>query len=535
MSRLRRAIDRLGPTVRSAVHLRPAQLLAFARQRSAGPARTPVQSRAPGCDALAIPEGLVGPSPEGSIDGDGAVRLVGHAGHDPLRFGWDAGDDPLWAYTLHYHGWLTAPGVDVDVGRATILDWIEEHRAGVGWEPYPTSLRLLHWIGWLSRHGGSLHAAQQEIVLASMSAQLQHLVQHAEVHIDGNHLWTNAVAIAATSLALDGPVPSRLREGARARLLAIVDEQLAADGVHGERTPSYHCLLAEQLAVVAALAEPRLPGLADPLRVAFRRMRDATAAFTHPDGDVALWGDSQRGAPVTPRRLFARDGVSMPTGHATAASSGFARRAWGPFTLLFNQGGVGLPYQVGHIHGDCLSIELSHGDTRVLVDAGVGTYIEGEDRRYCRSTAAHNTVTVDDRDQHELWKSHRIGGRAHLGPVEYGDDRLCAEVTGFRSRTTHRREIRRVDDGIEVIDTLAGAGGRGVVRYFVPATLRVRLGDDGAVVFGPRGQSTELSIRGATLRCTEAPGWTAMGTAAPRMCLSAEIGAGPVVLTIRAR
>ena len=73
------------------------------------------------------------------------------------------------------------------------------------------------------------------------------------------------------------------------------------------------------------------------------------------------------------------------------------------------------------------------------------------------------------------------------------------------------------------------------MRYFVPAALRVRLGDDGAVVFGPRGQMLELTMRGGTLRITDAPGWTAMGTAAPRTCLSAEIGAGPVVLTIRAR
>lgn len=532
MSRLRRALDRLGPTLRSAAHLRPTQLVAFARQRSAGPARTPAQSRAPGCDSLTIPEDFVGPSPEGTVDPDGAVRLVGHGAHDPLRFGWDAGEDPLWAYTLHYHGWLGDPAVDVDHGRACILDWIEEHRAGVGWEPYPTSLRVLHWLGWLGRFGGSLHAGQLEIVLASLSAQLQHLAQHVEHHIDGNHLWTNCVALAAGSLALDGAVPSRLRETAGPQLLAVVRDQLAADGVHGERTPSYHCLLAEQLGLVAALAEPRMPGLADPLRIAAATMREATAAFTHPDGDVALWGDSQLGAPVTPRRLFARTRGPMPTGHATAATSGFARRTWGPFTLLWNRGGVGLPHQVGHIHGDCLAIELSVDDVRVLVDGGVGTYVEGPERAYCRGTAAHNTVTVDDRDQHELWKSHRIGGRARLGAVVYDDDRLLGEVTGYRSHATHRREIRGSADAITITDSLIGAG-RGVIRWFVPAALRVRITDDGAVVFGPRGTSIELRLDRGGFDTAAAPGWTAMGVAAPRVCLSTVLGAAPVTLTIR--
>ena len=533
MNRLRRVFDHLGPTLRSAAHLRPTQLLAFARQRQRGPARLPIQSRAAGCDALSIPEGFVGPSPEGTLDDEGGVRLVGQPAHDPLRLGWDPGDDPLWTYSLHYHGWLGSPACDLDLGRATLLDWIEEHRHGVGWEPYPTSLRLLHWIGWLGRHGGALHAGQLELVLASMSAQLGHLAAHVEVHLDGNHLWTNYAALVAGSLALVGPVPMQLRETMAPRLLTVVREQLADDGVHRERTPSYHCLLAEQLAMVAALAQPHLPGLADPLDVASQRMRMATPAFTHPDGDVALWGDSQLGAPVGPRRLFARANAVLGGGHATAPDSGFARRAWGPFTLLWNRGGVGLPHQVGHIHGDCLSIELSVDDTRVLVDAGVGTYREGAEREYCRSTAGHNTVTVDGHDQHELWKSHRIGGRARLGIVEYDDDHLIGEVLGFRGTATHRREIRRSADSIAITDTLVPGTAGGVVRYFVPASLRVRLIDDGALVFLPRGPSVELRMNGAPMRMASAPGWTAMGVAAPRTCLLAEIGASPVTLTIR--
>jgi uncharacterized heparinase superfamily protein len=513
------------------MHLRPAQIVAFAKQRSVGPARMPTQSRAAGIDALSIPEGYIAPGAEGVLDDDG-VRLVGQPAHDPLRFGWSGDGDPLWMYTLHYHGWLSAPQCDVDLGRATILDWIEEHRSGVGWEPYPTSMRLLHWIGWLAQHGGSLHAAQLETVLASMSAQLQHLAAHIEVHIDGNHLWTNAVALAAGSLALVGPVPSRLQEDAATRLLAIVRDQVASDGVHGERTPTYHCLLAEQLAQVVVLAEPRMPGLADPLRLVAERMVTATAAFTHPDGDVALWGDSQLGAPVTPRTLARRFERGLVTDDATCAPSGLARRVWGPFTLLWNRGGVGLPYQVGHIHADCLALEVSVGTTRVLVDGGVGTYVEGDERSYSRSTAAHNTVTVGGRDQHELWKSHRIGGRAIVHDVVYGDERLAGEVQGFRSNTVHRRDVRRAKDGFVVTDALVGDE-RGVLRWFVPEALPLRATQDGALVFLPRGGAVELRITGGAVEIEPAPGWTAMGVAAPRRCLRVAVGSQPVITTIR--
>ncbi|MFO0634595.1 MAG: heparinase II/III-family protein [Nannocystaceae bacterium] len=534
MTRLRRAIETLGPTLRSAAHLRPTQLLAFVRQRSRGPARSPTQSRAPGCDALQLPEGFVGPSPEGHIEPDGGVVLLGQPAHDPVRFGWTGDGDPLWVYTLHYHGWLADPACTRAQARATVLDWIEEHREGVGWEPYPCSQRLLHWLGWLARDGAHLHAGELELVLASVSAQLQHLASHVELHLDGNHLWTNLVALVAGGLALRGHVPAAMLERFATPLLHCVQAQLGDDGVHAERTPSYHCLLAEQLSLVIALAEPRLPGVADPLRVALEHMLAVLPAFTHPDGDVALWGDSQLQAPVTPMRLAHRCAVALAEGDADASDSGFARRAWGPFTLLWNQGGVGLPQQTGHIHGDCLSIELSYGRTRVLVDAGVGTYVEGDDRRYARSTAAHNTVTVGDRDQHELWKSHRIGGRALPHQLEASARRLLAEVRGYKGAATHRRRVIFDGDRIQITDELAPPVVAGVVRYFVPESLRVRTTDNGALVFLPRGETVELALDRGAFALSQAPGWRAMGKAAPRWCLAADVGLRPTVVTIRA-
>jgi len=285
--------------------------------------------------------------------------------------------------------------------------------------------------------------------------------------------------------------------------------------------------------VIVALAEVRAPQLAHALRHHAVHMRDATAAFTHPDGDVALWGDSQLGAPVPPRRLFARSGLPLPTGHATASDSGFARRVWGPFTLLWNQGGVGMAHQVGHIHADGGSIELAHDAVRVLVDGGVCSYAQGPDRDYSRSTAAHNTVTVNGRDQHELWRSHRIGGRARLGPASYQDDRITAALAGFRSKCTHYREIAWDGDAITIRDRIS-RGGDGVLRWFLPAALGLRPTADGVLVFTPRGVTLELRLQGAQLRSEPAPGWTAMGIAAPRTCLVANIGAGPVTTTIRA-
>src|SRR5207247_7691896 len=71
--------------------------------------------------------------------------------------------------------------------------------------------------------------------------------------------------------------------------------------------------------------------------------------------------------------------------------------------LVFDAGAIGPDHQPAHGHADTLSFELSHRGRRIVTDTGVFTYAPGEQRRYDRSTAAHNTVEIDRRDQSELW------------------------------------------------------------------------------------------------------------------------------------
>ena len=68
---------------------------------------------------------------------------------EPLGFPppWRTPDLPrLWEYNLHYFEFLWA--LPFDEARSLAEDWIAHHpleRGAVGWEPYPTSLRLMNW------------------------------------------------------------------------------------------------------------------------------------------------------------------------------------------------------------------------------------------------------------------------------------------------------------------------------------------------------------------------------------------------------
>ncbi|MCA9694709.1 MAG: heparinase II/III family protein [Nannocystaceae bacterium] len=521
-----------GALLRTLRPLLPTQLLHQALYRLRGPARVPAEVSAPGLVGLSSAADALAPSPEGRRV-DGGVALLHTPPHEPREGGWTpAGRDALWSYTLHYHGWIsTCPP---EQARDDLLDWIARHDAGVGWEPYPTSMRALHWIGWLARgvaapgHPAS-DPALRERLLASLAAQLRHLEAHVERHLLGNHLWTNLAALASAGLALDGPLARHLRRTAVPAFAAAVADQLGADGCHLERTPTYHCLLAEQLGGVVGLGArhrvARTTRVITRLEEAHARMLAALPAFTHADGDVALWGDSQRGAPVPPRALV----PSLPRGHADAPDTGFYRRRWGPWTVLWNLGLVGMAHQVGHLHGDALALEVDLEDERVLVDAGVGTYSRGRERAYARATRAHNTVTVGACDQHELWASHRIGGRCRVEDVVAKGDTLEARALGFRASAWHRRTIRREGDHLVVRDALEPLPGRplppATARLFLPATCTITGRGDERTVTTPAGRRF-LVRADPPLRLGDVePGWRAINDPAPRRCLLAPVPA----------
>ena len=62
---------------------------------------------------------------------------------------WNRNDLPkLWLYNLHYFEYLWA--LDYEDSKSLVLDWIGNHtlqHEQLGWEPYPTSLRLMNLCG----------------------------------------------------------------------------------------------------------------------------------------------------------------------------------------------------------------------------------------------------------------------------------------------------------------------------------------------------------------------------------------------------
>src|SRR5262249_49892141 len=88
--------------------------------------------------------------------------------------------------------------------------------------------------------------------------------------------------------------------------------------------------------------------------------------------------------------------------------------------FLMDAGPVGADHLPAHAHSDLLTIEASSAGRRLVVDSGAYAYRDDELRRYCRSTAAHNVLQVDDRGQCDPWSRFRMGYRGRPTGLETG-------------------------------------------------------------------------------------------------------------------
>ena len=207
-------------------HLRPSQWLGQLKVRVCrrNPARLSSAGEIPGrMVSQAVLVGLPSPVPAQPPEDLKAGRFTflsetRSLGRTP---DWDVPEaSRLWRYNLHYFDWLwsllptAAP--DWETARDLTLKWIANHpptRHACGWEPYPTSLRVLNWsllFGIRHRERTAADPAFRDALLVSLQRQVEWLEGNLETHIQANHLLENLAALvcAHSSFAWnDSPHP----------------------------------------------------------------------------------------------------------------------------------------------------------------------------------------------------------------------------------------------------------------------------------------------------------------------------------------
>jgi uncharacterized heparinase superfamily protein len=410
------------------------------------------------------------------------VRLLGQEVELRTAGDWNRDDQAkLRLYNLHYFDDLRADDAASRSGwhRDLIKRWIAENppRAGNGWEPYPTSLRIVNWIAW-ALAGNDLGAA----VLDSLAIQSRVLSSTLEFHLLGNHLLANAKALVFAGCFFSGPEAATWLRTGLDLLQAEWNEQILDDGGHFELSPMYHAIILEDvldLIQLCRLFPAKLEGKGPAWRMLARRMLWWLADMTHPDGEIAFFNDAAFGIARTHAELSeyaASFGVTETSGAGPLrmlASSGYVRLRSGPFWAIFDVAEIGASYLPGHGHADVLSLEVSLDGQRLMTNGGTSSYADDTVRDQERSTAAHATVEIDGYNSSEVWASFRVGRRAHPFDVSAGAERdllsAAASHDGYRwlpGSPVHRRSVAMSPAALSVCDRVTGAGSHSVVGQF---------------------------------------------------------------------
>jgi uncharacterized heparinase superfamily protein len=396
----------------------------------------------------------------------------------------------LWNYQLHYFGYslwcaraflLRGDTCPMQRCQTLIEEWIASARIGRsdGWEPYPVSLRVVHWI-----YAYALLAEDYDDRQflgrwrASIYQQLDFLSGRIEHHLLANHLIKNAKALVIGGLLFaDDPRGKRWLEAGEELLWQELDEQVLSDGGHYERAPMYHAIaLADFLECFALLrafrgggaaaetgsAQPFIAALPAQIELKLRAMARFLAAMTYADGTLALFNDSANAEEARPLPIIAA-AERILGGDLRAYPKNFPQTGYylwnsrdGAERIIVDAGPPAVAYNAGHAHCDLLSYELWLGGRPWVVDSGVHGYGGDRFRAYARSTRAHNTVSVNGREQSEIWGTFRLARRAELLSAEARGDEQTWEFAGayglyFDSDATHERRIQRGSDGEWVI------------------------------------------------------------------------------------
>lgn len=408
---------------------------------------------------------------------------------------WDRADrEALWTYNLHYFDDLNArnAGERSEWHRSLLARWIAENPVGRGrgWDPFPTSLRLVNWIKWLWRGNAPVDG-----MIQSMAVQARWLERRIEYHLLGNHVLADAKGLLFAGLAFGGAEGERwLRKGCRL-LCEQVAEQFLPDGGHFELSPMYHALLIEDLLDVinagrGTLGEAVLEKLGDYAARALGWLE----TLADEQGRLPLLNDATGGVSATLCEL--RDyaaqirirpdtsnlrSVQFAHGWTGRCCSGYWVLTNGLFRLWFDAAPLGPDYQPGHAHGDMLSVLLNYSGEQVLTDTGVSTYERGKQRDHERSVAAHNTVRIDGLDQAEFWGAFRVARRGHPRGFRLLEDGIECGHDGFdvqRRGLFHTRRLELRSDGFAVRDMVNAPGEHSFEAFwhFAPGLKLERLG-----------------------------------------------------------
>ncbi|MCI8417896.1 MAG: hypothetical protein HFI33_10475 [Lachnospiraceae bacterium] len=347
----------------------------------------------------------------------------------------------LWNYNLHYLEFLIplAAKYKITKDERYFLKWKElleswmEQATGDSLEPYTISMRIPNLLICRELLSEKIKNTQlEQALITSIYQQYRYLLYAQEKALLANHYFENLKTLVISSLFFH---ELETYHKYFDLFLKEIEEQILSDGLHFERSLMYHKIILEDiLRVYVVLKSSNHLCDGEKLVPTIKIMTAAMVNLEEGFPRTPLFNDS--GNNVSKKKDSLLRAAQKICGYEKTAirsfeASGYYKLHQGETTILFDCGDIGPSYMGGHAHCDCLSFELCVQGKALFVNSGTGQY-QGELRPFFRSTAAHNTIMIDDREQSELWGEHRAARRIRTAKGELKAKTLVGSFQSYQ-------------------------------------------------------------------------------------------------------
>ena len=373
------------------------------------------------------------------------------------------------------------------------------------WRADITGARLTSWISFHDFFCASADDAFRKSYFSSLIAQARHLSRALPGDLTGLPLMRALRGLAYTGLALEGG-EARM-ERAFKLILQQIGEQILPDGAHISRSPQatfefLRCLVDLRAALIFAKEE-----MPEELQHAIDRMTPAVKFFRHGDGALAQFNGGQEGNAHLCETTLMHSGArgramkSMP-------HTGYERITQGRSSVIMDTGLPLVSEYSDRAHAGLLSFEYSFGRDRVIVNCGTSA-VNGKWRELLRSTAAHSTLVVDNRNSCSFDEEGLLSSRPATRARCHEDENIALIEAGHvgyvpRFGLTYRRCLRLKEQG----ETLSGeeqlTGRSGVpfaVRFHLHPGIQAAFVQDGKEILlrARSGMGWRFGVSGADM------------------------------------
>lgn len=377
----------------------------------------------------------------------------------------------MWAEAMQGFGWLRDfRAVDGETARKAarkLTDaWLHRYSksGALAWRPPVTGDRVMAWCLSGDMLTENAEPVYRSDFFRSLAGQARYLIATArdeELPVDRLRAGMGAVYAA---LSLRGEA-SQLTK-AYDIVLGALSSGVLADGGPSSRNPSdLYRMLRAAVQLRGDMERAGEGALSAKLTPLIERMAPALRMLRAGDGALALFNGGKAETADEIDRVLVESRDSTPP-REEGKESGFLRMSEDTTNVIMDAGNVpGGPYaRTGHAAP--LSVDLSSGRKRIVVNCGSALHLGAEWETPCRASAAHSALTIAerspcgfegkagtrfrrivsgakvidrrrDKDQSGIWAlAAHDGYAARYGLVHYRRLFLSAEGVDFRGEDT---------------------------------------------------------------------------------------------------